>query len=156
MNIGVSIRDMAKLCGLSAYTLRYYERMGLIRAVARASSGHRRYRADDKDWIAFLMRLRATGMSIRQMTEFARLRAQGDATIPDRRVLLEQHIKTLRTRISTLEEAESTLAAKIEHYRALEQSMAPAGQRQSKRERHHGKPIRKRPDKAARDRRIAR
>jgi len=156
MDQGVSIRDMAKQCGLSAYTLRYYERAGLIRAVVRASSGHRRYRAEDKEWIAFLTRLRATGMSIRQMAQFAKLRAQGDATIPNRRVLLEQHIESVRTRIDALEEAESALSAKIEHYRALEQSMAPAAPRQSKRERHHGKPIRKRSGKTEGDRRSSR
>ena len=156
MDVGLSIRDMAKWCGLSAYTLRYYERAGLIRAVARASSGHRRYRAEDKDWIAFLRRLRATGMSIRQMAEFAKLRAQGEATIPNRKVLLEQHTKTVRTRIHALEEAERVLSAKIEHYRTLEQSMARVVLRQSKREQHHGKPIRKRSGKAEGDRRTAR
>src|SRR5690242_18820251 len=141
MDQGVSIRDMAQHCGLYAYTLRYYERAGLIRAVARASSGHRRYRAEDKDWVAFLTRLRATGMPIRQMAQFARLRAQGDTTIADRRVLLEQHTASVRTRIDALEKAERALSAKIAHYRALEQSMVPAARRQSKRERHHGKPI---------------
>lgn len=62
-----SISQMAEACGLSAHTLRYYERVGLLRAIARATSGHRCFSSSDLAWVAFLMRLRATGMPIRAM-----------------------------------------------------------------------------------------
>src|SRR5690348_5208100 len=98
MTHNLSIQQMAKQCGLSAFTLRYYERAGLIRAVARSSSGHRRYSVQDRDWVEFLNRLRETAMPIRQMARFARLRAQGDGTIAERRRLLEQHVEAVNTR----------------------------------------------------------
>lgn len=67
MTAALSIQQGAATCGLSVHTLRYYERIGLIRPVPRRGNGHRRYRADDMGWIAFLVRLRATGMSVEEM-----------------------------------------------------------------------------------------
>ena len=77
----LTIADVAAMSGLSAHTLRYDERIGLLDPVARAHGGQRRYRGDDLAWLAFLQRLRATGMPIRGMQRFAELRRQGDATI---------------------------------------------------------------------------
>ncbi|MEM8535189.1 MAG: MerR family transcriptional regulator, partial [Chloroflexota bacterium] len=70
----LTIQQVAAATGLSSYTLRYYERIGLLDPVGRATSGHRRYTTHDIEWIAFLNRLRAIGMPIRQMQEYAELR----------------------------------------------------------------------------------
>ena len=61
---GLPIAEVAQRTGLSKDTLRYYEKAGLIEAVDRSSAGQRRCTTTDLDWLAFLMRLRATGMSI--------------------------------------------------------------------------------------------
>lgn len=63
--------QVAVVTQLSVHTLRYYERIGLVAPICRASSGHRRYSSQDIAWIEFLTRLRATGMPIRQMQQFA-------------------------------------------------------------------------------------
>lgn len=62
----------------SGYTLRYYERAGLIQAVTRTGGNQRRYQPGDVEWVRFL-RLRETGMPISQMHQYADLRAEGEA-----------------------------------------------------------------------------
>ena len=94
---------MAQRCGLTAHTLRYYERIGLIHAVARGTDGHRRYSAHDLAWVDFLTRLKATGMPISRMLEFAVLRREGDSSVPARRALLEAHMDEVRSHIGELE-----------------------------------------------------
>ena len=81
----LTIDDVTQRTGLTAHTLRYYERIGLIAPVGRAAGGQRRYAAADMEWIEFLLRLRTTRMPIGMMQSFAALRAAGDATVPARR-----------------------------------------------------------------------
>src|SRR5262245_53773005 len=75
----LSIADAAESSGLSAHTLRYYERAGLLEPVSRNGSGHRRYRDTDLELIAFLAKLRATGMPIRKVRRYAELMTAGEA-----------------------------------------------------------------------------
>lgn len=114
------IGQFAARTGLSAHTLRYYERIGLLDPVDRAPSGHRRYSAGDLAWVAFLTRLRATGMPIRQMQRFAMLRRQGEDTLRERRELLEAHERSVRTRVGELEADLAAITAKLDHYATLE------------------------------------
>ncbi len=79
-----TIQQAAVQTGLSEYTLRYYERIGLIHPIGRAENTHRRYSADDLGWIDFLNKLRATGMSIQQMQVYAALQRRGDETLSAR------------------------------------------------------------------------
>ena len=119
----VSIRDFAASVGLNVHTLRYYERIGLLDPVERAPSGHRRYSAADATWVEFLTRLRATGMSIRQMQHFAALRRAGEATVRDRRELLEAHRQRVEEQLADLETSLATITEKIQHYQALEATL---------------------------------
>jgi DNA-binding transcriptional MerR regulator len=115
----LTIQEVAARTGMSVHTLRYYERAGLLDPVGRATSGHRRYTAGDFNWIAFLMRLRTTGMSIRQMQEFADLRRQGDRTLPERLVFLEAHQQQVREHVRELEYHLAMIDVKIQHTRKL-------------------------------------
>ncbi len=118
----LSINEVAKRTGLTAYTLRYYERIGLIAPVARAGGGQRRYAASDMDWLGFLLRLRATGMPIQQMQEFARLRSQGNATASERREMLEKHLFEVLAQVQALQQSAQVLQAKISYYQQVEHS----------------------------------
>lgn len=86
MTIGV----FSKRTGISAYTLRYYEKKGLIR-VARDTSGRRDYSEADVEWARFLQRLKDTGMLLRDIRHYSDLRYEGDATMEERMQLLIQH-----------------------------------------------------------------
>jgi DNA-binding transcriptional MerR regulator len=87
----LTIADAAKVSGLSAHALRYYERAGLLDPVDRDASGHRRYRDEDLDRIRFLTKLRATGMPIRDVRRYAELLRDGDDNAAERVALLEAH-----------------------------------------------------------------
>jgi DNA-binding transcriptional MerR regulator len=117
MAVFLTISDVARASGLSVHTLRYYERVGLLEPIDRAASGHRRYEEEDLERIQFLIRLRATGMPIRQIREYAELMRGGESTHADRMALLESH------RAAVLEQLEQTtrnldlIETKINYYR---------------------------------------
>lgn len=75
--LALPIAAVAQRTGLSAHTLRYYEKAGLVESVGRNAGGQRRYAAADLEWLMFLLRLRTTGMSIADMQRFAELRRAG-------------------------------------------------------------------------------
>jgi DNA-binding transcriptional MerR regulator len=120
MDTELSIQQVAAVTQLSTHTLRYYERIGLLAPIERASSGHRRYSSQDIAWINFLTRLRATGMPIREMQQFAELRRQGDRTLSQRRQLLEIHQQQVYQQIDDLTENLKVIREKIQHYQELE------------------------------------
>jgi DNA-binding transcriptional MerR regulator len=115
---GLSISDAARVTGVSAHTLRYYERAGLmLDRVGRASSTHRRYTDEEIRWVVLLTKLRSTGMPIRRMREYADLVRAGDGNEVARLALLEAHRDAV---LEQLEAMRSNLAAidrKIEIYR---------------------------------------
>jgi len=114
----MNIQQFAQHTGLSAHTLRYYERIGLMGTVARGPNGHRVYGPHDAQWAILLNRLRETGMSIREMQRYGALRAQGDATIAARLALLERHTDQLAARLRQEHEHLARLREKITVYRA--------------------------------------
>jgi len=118
---GFTIRNMADRCGMTAHTLRYYERVGLIQPVGRARNGHRRYSEADAAWLNFLHCMRATNMPIREMQRYAALREAGDSTIEQRRQLLEEHQAEIAGQIAALQKAHSLLTHKIANYRKIEE-----------------------------------
>ena len=118
---GFTIRTMAERCGMTAHTLRYYERVGLIQPVGRARNGHRRYSEADAAWLNFLHCMRATNMPIREMQRYAAMREMGDETSEQRRQLLEDHQATIAARIEALQKAHALLTHKIASYRKIEE-----------------------------------
>jgi DNA-binding transcriptional MerR regulator len=116
----ITIAEAADRSGLSAHTLRYYERIGLIHPVGRGQNGHRRYGRDDIEWLEFLIKLRTTDMPIRQMVEYAELVREGPQTASRRRAMLEAHREAVRERIAELEETAAVIDRKIETYTEME------------------------------------
>ncbi|WP_323025396.1 MerR family transcriptional regulator [Castellaniella sp.] len=144
MESHLTIDDVAKRTGLTAHTLRYYERVGLIAPIGRAPGGQRRYVASDMAWIEFLLRLRTTHMPIGKMQAFAKLRGVGDATVPDRRRMLEEHLTEVLSEIELMRRSADALQAKIEYYRSVEQSLASNSLSDEGHADEHRKPIRAR------------
>ena len=112
----MKIGDLAKRSGLSAHTLRYYERIGLLPYADRDRSGQRDYDAAILTWIAFLGRLKTTGMPISEMLRYAALRAEGAVTGPARRQLLEDHREQVREHVAELQACLLVLDTKIAGY----------------------------------------
>ncbi|WP_175881321.1 MerR family transcriptional regulator [Burkholderia sp. BCC0044] len=116
----LTIGQVAELTGVSTHTLRYYEQAGLLRAISRTAAGHRLYAPADLDWLAFVMRLKATGMPIAQMQAFAVLREQGASTFGARRDLLVAHRDAVRAHIAELQASLDAIGDKIAYYEAQE------------------------------------
>ena len=111
-----SIGEFSKATGLGIHTLRYYEHENLIIPL-RNSSNRRRYSEKDIAWIAFIKRLKATGMPIKEIKKYAALRAKGDVTLSERMEMLMQHRQALNEQIAWLQEHKIKLDEKIEFYR---------------------------------------
>lgn len=118
--ISLSIAEAAEASGLSAYTLRYYEQIGLIAPIDRRS-GARRYSDADMRWLDFLVRLRATGMPMRDMQRYAKLLRQGnaDASLDERQAMLEGHAARLEADIRAQRETLQYIRKKIRGYEAM-------------------------------------
>jgi DNA-binding transcriptional MerR regulator len=114
----LSISDAARATGVSAHTLRYYERAGLmLDRVGRASSSHRGYTDDEVRRVVLLTKLRSTGMPIRRMREYADLVRAGDGNEAERLALLESHRTAVRSQLAAMERNLAAIDHKIEIYR---------------------------------------
>ena len=92
LSTSLTIAEAAEQTGLTAHTLRYYERDGLMLASPeRSASGHRRYSEQDLSWIQLITRLRSTGMPIRDVRRYAGLVRAGDGNEAERLALLKAH-----------------------------------------------------------------
>jgi len=137
----LTIGQVAELIGVSTHTLRYYEQAGLLRAISRTAAGHRLYAPADLDWLAFVMRLKATGMPIAQMQQFAALRAEGESTFGARRRLLVAHRDAVRVHIAELQASLDAIGDKIAYYETQEggtERRANPSQSSPEQDGHHG------------------
>ncbi|MBO5252350.1 MAG: MerR family transcriptional regulator [Clostridia bacterium] len=114
----MTIREVSEKYGVSADTLRYYEKMGMIPPVTRNASGIRDYTAEDLRWVELAKCMRASGLSVEAMVQYVQLFQQGDETIPERlSLLLSQRAELLEKR-EKIDAALLWLERKIERYEA--------------------------------------
>lgn len=111
-----TVQEAAEMTQVNPHTLRFYERIGLLR-VSRADNGHRRYTDDDLGWVRFVMLLRGTKMPLPEIAAFMKLEKDGQTTIDKRRQMLENHRETLVQHIHELQTYLTALDAKIDYYR---------------------------------------
>jgi len=109
-----SISQFSQKTGITADTLRYYEKEGLIQPLR--VSNQRRYTDQDCEWADFIKRLKSTGMSIRQIARYTSLRAKGDSTIEARREILYSHKDHIVAERRKLNENLQLLNSKITLY----------------------------------------
>jgi len=112
----MTITQVSKKYGLSADTLRYYERIGLITGINRNKSGIRDYHEEDCKWIEFIKCMRNAGLSIEVLIEYVTLFRQGDGTIGKRKELLIEQRKNLIEKMEGMKETLKRLDHKIEQY----------------------------------------
>ena len=115
----LTIQEVSHATGLSAHTLRYYERIGLIHPIHREENTRRCYTTDDVGWIDFVLKLRATGMSIKDMQRYAQLQRQGDATLPERVEMLKSLRDKVEAHIEEMNEHLKLIYYKIDYYQKV-------------------------------------
>jgi len=119
LRTGLTIAEAAEQTGLTADTLRYYERDGLmLRSVPRATSGHRQYAEDDIDWIRLITKLRSTGMPIRDVRRYTDLVRAGEGNEQERLDLLRAHRQVVLARLAEVQEHLGAIDFKIDLYQA--------------------------------------
>jgi DNA-binding transcriptional MerR regulator len=110
------IGELARLSGRSTHTIRWYEAQHLMPGAARDAAGRRVFSQAHVDWLELLDRLRASGMSIRQMQAYARQVREGKATLGVRRQLLRDHREQVEAKVAELQAAMALIDRKVALY----------------------------------------
>ena len=121
----MTIAEVSRKYDISADTLRYYERIGLIPPVPRTRGGLRDYGEESCGWIQLMKCMRAAGVQIEALIEYVDLFQQGDATLDARRALLVEQRDQLVSRMAEMQASLDLLNQKIDRY---EQGMMTAEQ----------------------------
>ena len=98
-----TIQDVSKKTGLSAHTLRYYEKEGLISGVERSQGGFRQYTDEDLEALGLICCLKNTGMSLQEIARFVKLTHEGEHTLRERVELLREHRESVIQRLSEMQ-----------------------------------------------------
>jgi DNA-binding transcriptional MerR regulator len=114
--VAYSIQEAAEESGLTAHTIRWYERIGLLDRVPRGSDGRRRFGAGDLEWLELLVKLRRTGMPVADMVRYAELVRAGAGT-EERLALLSEHRERVVAAMAAQRDCLEFLDYKIDLYR---------------------------------------
>ena len=117
----MTIKEASQVTGVSADTLRYYERIGLIPQVPRNESGIRNYDEASIGWINFIKCMRGAGLPIEALIEYVALCKEGDKTEASRKAILIEQRDILQQRIESLQKTLVKLNYKIDNYGHLNQ-----------------------------------
>ena len=112
----MKIAEVSEKYGLSADTLRYYERVGLLPSVTRTESGIREFSEVDIKRVEFIKCMRSAGLPVEVLTEYIALVQQGDSTIAARKAILSQQRELLQARMREMQKTLDLLNYKIDVY----------------------------------------
>jgi DNA-binding transcriptional MerR regulator len=112
----MTISEVAKIVSLTPVTLRYYERVGLLKPIKRNNNGVRDYTEEDIQWIDFIKCMRSAGLSVESLIEYNQLYQQGEETKEARKQLLLEERENLRQRFNELQNSLARLDSKIRYY----------------------------------------
>ncbi len=112
----MTIAEVSRQYDISADTLRYYERVGLIPSVTRNKSGFRDYSEEDCNWVSFIKCMRRAGVQVEALIEYVALFQQGDQTIDARKCILIEQRDQLIARMADMQQSLDRLNFKIDRY----------------------------------------
>lgn len=121
-----TIKQAAEKVNLTVYTLRYYDKEGLLPFVTRDKGGNRVFTESDLDWLGLICCLKNTGMAIKQIGTFIRLCMEGDVSFDARREMLIEHRQAVIQQINELKDNLEAINHKIDHYNTLYQMQVEA------------------------------
>lgn len=124
-----TIKEASERLGCPAHTIRFYEKEGLLPYIKRDRHGNRLFDQDHLDWIRLMTCFRATGMKISLMKQMVNLALDGDATIPQRKAILNQYKEELYRRQSELAEVLNAVNNKLSIYEDIERGRLPSESR---------------------------
>ncbi|MCE1253946.1 MAG: MerR family transcriptional regulator [Anaerolineae bacterium] len=111
-----TIKQAADRLNLTAYTLRFYDKEGLLPFVERDDAGRRLFTDNNMEWLEMICCLKNTGMSLKQIKDYIQLCMQGDDTLEERRQFLLNHRQDVLNQIEALHDNLEHINYKIEHY----------------------------------------
>lgn len=115
----MNIAEVTRQLSMSADTLRYYERIGLIPPVKRSKNGIRNYDEHDLKWIEFISCMRSAGLPIEVLIEYVSLFQQGSETNDARKNILIEQRDILSKRLAELQKIVDRLDYKIDTYEKI-------------------------------------
>jgi DNA-binding transcriptional MerR regulator len=122
-----TVSEVSSQTGLSAHTLRWYEQVGLLDPVNRDAAGRRRYSDDDLGRLGFLLKLRSTGMPVRDMIRFVELSRGSGEHAAEKVKILADHRERVLAQINALQEDLKVIEFKIDIYSATAVAMEMEG-----------------------------
>ncbi|NMM61747.1 MerR family transcriptional regulator [Clostridium sp. P21] len=118
-----NIKEVSKLTGLSEHTLRFYEKQLLIKNISRDKNGYRIYSDFNIEWINFLIKVKNTGMPLKDLQCYAELMSPGNSTIFEREKMLIEHRKRVEIQIEDLKTILNRIDEKLDRYHLLMQQL---------------------------------
>lgn len=112
----MTIKEVSEKYDITADTLRYYERIGMIPSVHRKESGIRDYTEEDLSWVELAICMRSAGLPVEVMIEYLKLYQAGDSTIPARLQLLTEQKEALLEQRKSIDATLDRLNYKISRY----------------------------------------
>jgi DNA-binding transcriptional MerR regulator len=117
--LGFSMKEASECLGLASHTIRYYEKEGLLPSIERDQYGNRIFEQKDLDWMQLMSCFRATGMTIASLKRMVDLAVQGDATITERKMILETHKLELNKKQVELDRAFEAVNQNLTIYESM-------------------------------------
>ncbi|MDF2821899.1 MAG: putative transcriptional regulator [Clostridiales bacterium] len=112
----MTISEISKKYDITADTLRYYERIGLIPTVPRNSSGIRDYDEESCRWVELMRCMRKAGVQIEALIEYVALFRQGDSSVDARKQILIEQRHQLVEKMEDIQKSLNLLDEKIDRY----------------------------------------
>jgi DNA-binding transcriptional MerR regulator len=116
MNVNYTITQAAKKMNLTTYTLRYYDREGLLTNIERDKSGNRIFTKDDMEMLSLICCLKNTGMPIKEIKQFTDWQNEGNQTLHDRNNMLVEHKEDVLKQIENLKKYLRLIDRKLDYY----------------------------------------
>lgn len=128
-----TIKEVSEKFNISPYTLRYYEKEGLLPSVRRGGNGNRQYGEIDLEWIQIVCCMRSTGMSIAAIKNYIDLCLRGADTVPERRQIILHQKEIIENHLREYQELLKVVNKKLQHYDAISQAEHQIAGRQENR-----------------------
>lgn len=112
----MNIKDVGKKYNISADTIRYWERAGVIPPINRDQNGYRDFDEEDLDWVGHAKCMRDAGVSIEMLADYVQLFKEGDVTIPARKHILEEQQLLIKKKLDEVTLLYERITEKVMNY----------------------------------------